>query len=296
MKGSSDAAALQLNERAKSELMVLTREVMPAGEPAFPEIRRRAPMVKLIDCYGPATMHKVLMMLIRDLCQSINVVRPMTTAQISEAAGFLLDECGDFRLEDFVVMFTMAKRGRLAINGDKGFMDRVDIETIGKVMDAYYEIRRDAGYAAQEAEMRKAEEEWRMGTRGVMHDQIVDLTQSEAVKKTNWRELLQDDKAEQEKRDRELRERRDREVENFNRLMAVPRFAQRIIDGEAITSAEDIQFYTNHAEEIERSIKAIEATLKSPKRKSDYPDPYAFRIKTADPSTPPPSLNPERKE
>lgn len=280
-----------VNTQSKTELAIRVHELMPAGRPAFTSMIQYPTFQRLMDHMGPAVSHKVLMMLLRDLASAFGIVRNMTTEQMIDAASFLMSECGNFRLEDFVMMFTLAKRGQLHINDGKGVMDRLDIEIVGKMLDAYHVVRSAAGHAAQEAEFERGENLWKMGTRDVMPEEIVDLTKA----KTDWRDMF-DDKDEQERKDREMRERRDRDVANFERLMAVPRFAQRLIDGEPITSDEDLQFYQNHASEIERSIQAITAASKPAKSKSDYPDPHKFRIRTADPNTPPPTLNSDRKD
>jgi hypothetical protein len=42
-----------------------------------------------------------------DFCSSINVLRNMNEDQMIEAAAMLIAECGNFRLEDYVMMFSM---------------------------------------------------------------------------------------------------------------------------------------------------------------------------------------------
>lgn len=78
--------------------------------------------------------------MVKDLSSSINVVRNMNEDQMIEAAAMLLDECDNFRLEDYQMMFAMAKRGTLV-----RILDRLDINIISQMMDEYYTRRRMAG-------------------------------------------------------------------------------------------------------------------------------------------------------
>lgn len=112
---------------------------------------RPFPMVSaLLLEHGRAMMQTVMFALLKDFCGSINVVRNMTEDQMIDAAAMLLDECGNFRLEDYAMMFTMAKRGQLSINDGKGLMDRMDMEQLGKLIEVYWEKRNAAGNRAQD--------------------------------------------------------------------------------------------------------------------------------------------------
>ena len=136
----------------KMELLSLTSELMPKGAPNFLGVMKCPPMELLRQEKGANALRTVIIILVRDLCNSVNVVRNMNEDQIIEAACMLLDECGDFRLEDYVMMFSLAKRGNLV-----KIFDRLDIETIGKMLDAYWQMRYEAGKQKQEQDMRDYE-------------------------------------------------------------------------------------------------------------------------------------------
>ena len=112
----------------------------------YPSIER------LCQEYGKKSLRVAILILVKDLCNSLNVVRNMNEDQMIEAACMLLDECGDFRLEDYVMMFSLAKRGQLV-----KIMDRIDIDTIGKMLDEYWKMRYEAGQREQERQMREYE-------------------------------------------------------------------------------------------------------------------------------------------
>ncbi|MBK7885497.1 MAG: hypothetical protein IPJ81_18160 [Chitinophagaceae bacterium] len=75
--------------------------------------------------------------MIKDFCSSLNVVRNMNEDQMIEAAAMLLDECENFRLEDYMIMFSMAKRGELV-----KIMDRIDLQVITAMLDEYFTRRK----------------------------------------------------------------------------------------------------------------------------------------------------------
>ncbi len=108
-------------------------------------------MVKILAAqYGENVLLKNIFLLVKDFCGGVNVVRNMNEDQMIEAAAMLLDECGNFRLEDYVMMFSMAKRG--AFFPDVKIYDRIDIQLISSIMDEYWKRRNEAGRIAQEAE------------------------------------------------------------------------------------------------------------------------------------------------
>lgn len=139
-------------QMAKLDVVTATTDLMPQGKPNFADIRFYPSIVQLVQNTGKATMVKVLHMLVLDFCRSVNVVRNMNEDQMIEAAAFLLDECGNFRLEDYVMMFAMAKRGQLG-----KIMDRVDIQVIGEILDRYWAYRDESGKKLQEQEVREVD-------------------------------------------------------------------------------------------------------------------------------------------
>jgi len=131
--------------QGKMEMITVSRDLMPAGKPAFLEIIKY-PMIKdLAKERGPNVMLKLLLLLIKDFCNSVNVVRNMNDDQMIEAASMLLDECDNFRLEDYVMMFSLAKRGDLV-----KIMDRIDITVITAMLDEYWIRRKAAAKKAHE--------------------------------------------------------------------------------------------------------------------------------------------------
>lgn len=131
---------------AKMELIVSTSKLLPAGKPDFATVATRPAIAVLAQDHGTKTMRKVILLQVRSFCNSINVVRNMTEDQQIEAAAYLLDECGDMRLEDYQVMFAMAKRGELV-----KILDRIDIQVIAQILEAYWEKRNAFANKTQDA-------------------------------------------------------------------------------------------------------------------------------------------------
>lgn len=129
---------------AKMELLTITTQMMPAGVPKFLDVINYPKITDLVKRDGEKHLLKIIFLLVKDFCSSINVVRNMNEDQMIEAANMLLDECGNFRLEDYLMMFAMAKKGKLA-----KLMDRIDLQVITSIADEYFEQR---GEAAQRME------------------------------------------------------------------------------------------------------------------------------------------------
>jgi hypothetical protein len=138
---------------AKIELSELISISMPKGEPDWRALKYNMPVATLVAENGRKEITMVLICLLKDFCDSLNVVRNMTEDQIIDAATMLRDECGDFRMEDYAMMLTMAKRNRLGVK----ILDRVDIQTIGMIKEAYEAIRRQGIAESLEQEAREYE-------------------------------------------------------------------------------------------------------------------------------------------
>lgn len=140
---------LETPERAdaKMELISMASDLMPGGKPLYLEVIRYPMIRDLIITEGKKKMLAVLVIIVKDLCSSLNVVRNMNEDQMIEAAAMLLDECGNFRLEDYVMMFSMGKRGQLV-----KIYDRIDLQVITAMMDMYWEKRKAVGEVYQENE------------------------------------------------------------------------------------------------------------------------------------------------
>lgn len=131
--------------QGKMEMIAVSRELMPAGKPNFLEVIKY-PMIKdLVKSEGSNKMLKLLVLMVKDFCNSINVVRNMNEDQMIEAASMLLDECDNFRLEDYVMMFSLSKRGELI-----KILDHLDISYIAMMMNEYWQRRKNAGRHALE--------------------------------------------------------------------------------------------------------------------------------------------------
>lgn len=127
--------------QAKMELIMLISELMPNGKPNFLSVVKY-PMIKslIVNPTDKMRLLGMVTLLVKDFCSSFNVVRNMTENQMIEAASMLLDECGNFRLEDYVMMFQMGKRGELF-----DVHDRIDLQVITRMLDRYWELRHEAG-------------------------------------------------------------------------------------------------------------------------------------------------------
>lgn len=132
---------------AKMELVLMTQELMPEGKPRYLDVVRYPQIRELIQTEGRKKMLSVLVLMVKDFCSSLNVVRNMNEDQMIETAAMLLDECDNFRLEDYVMMFSMAKRGELV-----KIYDRIDMQLISEIMDAYWLRRQEAARRMEEDE------------------------------------------------------------------------------------------------------------------------------------------------
>jgi hypothetical protein len=122
------------------ELISIASDLMPEGKPTYLEVIRYPKIRDLVQQTGKPTMLKALFLLVKDFCGSLNVVRNMNENQMIECAAMLFDECGNFRLEDYVMMFKMAKQGQLV-----KIRDRIDMEVVSEIMDEYWLRRKRAG-------------------------------------------------------------------------------------------------------------------------------------------------------
>jgi len=123
------------------ELVLLSSELMPNGKPNFLGVIKY-PMIKNLVKTDNDKMQflGLITLLVKDFCSSFNVVRNMNENQMIEAANMLLEECDNFRLEDYVMMFQMGKRGELF-----DVHDRIDLQVITAMLDEYWKKRHEAG-------------------------------------------------------------------------------------------------------------------------------------------------------
>jgi hypothetical protein len=137
------------------ELLLLTNELMPKGKPDFLSVVKFQKISELVQTEGRKKMLAVLVLMVKDFCASINVVRNMNEEQMIEAGAMLLEECDNFRMEDYVMMFSMAKKG--AFHPEVKIWDRMDIQLISAIMDEYWSRRKEAGIKAREEEYLRIE-------------------------------------------------------------------------------------------------------------------------------------------
>lgn len=133
---------------AKMELLSIASDLMPHGKPEFKSIIAYPKIDDLVKTQGRKNMLKAIFLLVKSFCNSINVVRNMNEDQMIECAQMLIDECDNFRLEDYVMMFQLAKRGQLV-----KIMDRIDIQVVTSMLDEYWKTRHKAGEQMQEKEV-----------------------------------------------------------------------------------------------------------------------------------------------
>lgn len=136
----------------KMELMGVISELMPAGNPKFLEVINYPKITDLIEKIGHGITHKIVFLLIKDFCNTFNVVRNMNEDQMIEAAGMLVDECDNMRMEDYTMMFALAKRGGLI-----KIYDRIDLEVITDVFNAYWIKRHNAAIEANDRDINRQE-------------------------------------------------------------------------------------------------------------------------------------------
>jgi hypothetical protein len=134
-----------IGESNKIELAEITSKLLPEGKPDFAVIRNHQPIKMLEKSIERKVLRATIYMMVKSFCESINVIRNMNEDQMIDCASMMLDECGTFRLEDYQVMFTMAKRGKIG-----KIMDRLDISVISQLLDEYWTIRNEYGKREQE--------------------------------------------------------------------------------------------------------------------------------------------------
>lgn len=132
----------------KLGLVSIAMELMPKGKPDYLGVVNYPKISELVMYCGEPQMLLVISIMVRDFCAGLNVQRNMNEDQILEAAAMLLNECDNFRLEDYLIMFTLAKQGKLA-----KIYERIDLEKIVEILDAYWLVRKRAADDAQEQEV-----------------------------------------------------------------------------------------------------------------------------------------------
>lgn len=136
----------QQETAAKMQLVSMSSKLIPGGVVSFKSLEQCASLKAIQQEMGITEVQTLLLLLIKNFCNSMNVVRNMSEDQAIECAVYLHDECRDFTLEDYIIMFTLAKRGKLG-----KILDHVDIAVIAGIHSEYLAIR--------QAEFRKIHDE-----------------------------------------------------------------------------------------------------------------------------------------
>lgn len=148
-KQSTFLANLQNDNLSPIQLVELASELLPKGNPDFMAVKYYKPIKLLLEqeMASLTDIRCALLTLVKNFSESMNVVRNLNETQAIEITEMLIDECGDFRIEDYFIMFQMAKRGKI---GD--IRDRIDIQLVSKLIDEYWEIRHKEGKKLAEIE------------------------------------------------------------------------------------------------------------------------------------------------
>lgn len=149
---ANDKQTPEERQVAKLAYGIAVKQLFPDGKPDYLGVIKYPQIRDLVKDNGPAPVLLLIAVMVRDYCASINVARNMNEDQILEAAAMLMDEAGNFRLEDYAMMFALAKRGKLV-----KVYERIDLTTISDMADAYYAERRDTKIAMQEKDIERQE-------------------------------------------------------------------------------------------------------------------------------------------
>lgn len=160
----------------KIELSKISNQLIPEGRPDFKNVINY-PAIKKIAEENFKLTALMISSLIKDFCSSFNVVRNMNEDQILESAMILIEDAGNYRVEDYVMMFSLAKKGKLRVK----IMDRIDLDIINQLSIAYHELRSNEGYKIQQRQ--NEEEESKI-------DNVENIVGAEA-----WSELVKKMKA-----------------------------------------------------------------------------------------------------
>lgn len=127
------------------ELLAIANALLPDGEPQYLSMIEYPKITDLIKERSRKEILKLVFLIIKDFCSSFNVVRNMNEDQMIEAANMLIEDAGNYRLEDYYMMFAMAKKGQLI-----KIYDRIDGQIINEMADAYHQNRQRAAWKAED--------------------------------------------------------------------------------------------------------------------------------------------------
>jgi hypothetical protein len=140
----------------KLQLMESVTQLMPFGKPDFASVRYYPSVRQMQEKSGYEGLHKALFLLVKDFCDSMGFEKTLNELQQIEAASYLLDECDNFRLEDYVMMFALAKRGKLGVT----LYNAINLDAIQRIYSAYWAMRSDAGEQLLQNQVLEDENRW----------------------------------------------------------------------------------------------------------------------------------------
>lgn len=110
---------------------------MPSGLPDFENMIAYPAISKMaLEANGVQNMWKSLIAIVTYFCSRYNLKHNMNNEQIKLCAKALLDDCGNYRLEDYFTMFEMAAK-----NAFVKIYDRIDQQIIFSIKEAYDDLR-----------------------------------------------------------------------------------------------------------------------------------------------------------
>lgn len=181
-------------------------QLMPNGKPDLLATRNYPAIEKLKEQYGGKHVRTMIFLLVKNFCESFNVVRNMTEDQMIDAASYLFDECGNYRLEDYLLMFNMAKRGLIG-----KVLDRIDISVIAQIHTEFDAKRFVEGERAfEQFEGRNEQARWQSGD-------SLSSDEPEEVKKGRFMEIMRRFKEKCEEAQKERDEQWQNEIDRLQK-------------------------------------------------------------------------------
>ena len=126
----------------KLELAKYHAQLIPGGKPDYLVTIQYPKLGKLIEEHGTKNIIKSIFLLIKDFCNSFNVVRNMSEDQIIDCSMVIIQkyEKDNYRLEDFVQFFQAAKTGSYG-----KIYDRIDTQIIFEMLEVHGQRRYESG-------------------------------------------------------------------------------------------------------------------------------------------------------
>lgn len=219
LKERRKAISIKLAElivnKDKQKYSAIIRDFMPNGVPNYIALSYAPSLKSLINEISFEHFQAVICCMIDDLCESFSFKeeKKMNESQVIECAAFLLEECKDYRLEDYACMFTMAKRNKLVVGDTGRVFDRIDIQLISQFKSNYDQLRQEEIKRLRISEEKRIEE--------MEFEKRKDLPNRWPDVLEKWKEYTKEANEEREKRQRiEKEEAEMRRKEIFERMHA----------------------------------------------------------------------------